>query len=195
MVTDGQAKELRRMLAQGKSLAAAARMTLMDEKTARGYRDDHRLPSQRKKPRDYRTRIDPFADVWDEVQQRLEAEPQLKAKTLFEWLQQTRRGEFLDSTRRTFERRVARWRSLHGPGKTVYFEQLHHPARLAASDFTVMNSLNVKIAGARFEHRLFHCVLTYPKFPTKSQMYSVFRGGECEVVTTFQFGLFSAAGV
>ena len=107
MVTDGQAKELRRMLAQGKPLAAAARMTLMDEKTARGYRDDSRLPSQRKKPRDYRTRTDPFADVWDEVQQRLEAEPQLKAKTLFEWLQQTQPGEFPDSTRRTFERRVA----------------------------------------------------------------------------------------
>ena len=172
MVTDGQAKELRRMLAQGKPLAAAARMTLMDEKTARGYRDDKRLPSQRKKPRDYRTRTDPFADVWDEVQLRLEAEPQLKAKTLFEWLQQTRLGEFPDSTRRTFERRVARWRSLYGPGKTVYFEQLHHPARLAASDFTVMNSLNVKIAGKRFDHRLFHCVLTYSNVESVSLCFS-----------------------
>ena len=172
MVTDGQAKELRRMLAQGKPLAAAARMTLMDEKTARDYRDDHRLPSQRKKPRDYRTRTDPFADVWDEVQQRLEAEPQLKAKTLFEWLQQTQPGEFPDSTRRTFERRVAKWRSLYGPNKTVYFEQLHHPARLAASDFTVMNSLNVKIAGKLFEHRLFHCVLTYSNIESVSLCFS-----------------------
>jgi len=172
MVTDGQAKELRRMLAQGKPLAAAARMTLMDEKTARDYRDDHRLPSQRKKPRDYRTRTDPFTDVWDEVQQRLEAEPQLKAKTLFEWLQQTRPGEFPDSTRRTFERRVARWRSLHGPGKTVFFSQLHHPARLAASDFTVMNSLNVKISGKQFDHRLFHCVLTYSNVESVSLCFS-----------------------
>ena len=172
MVTDGQAKELRRMLAQGKPLAAAARMTLMDDKTARHYRDDDRLPSQRKKPRDYRTRTDPFADVWGEVQQRLEAEPQLKAKTLFEWLQQTQPGAFPDSTRRTFERRVATWRSLYGPGKTVYFEQLHHPARLAASDFTVMNSLNVKIAGTRFDHSLFHCVLTYSNVESVSLCFS-----------------------
>jgi len=45
MVTDGQAKELWRLLAQGKSLASSARMTDMDEKTARSYRDDDRLPS------------------------------------------------------------------------------------------------------------------------------------------------------
>ena len=172
MLSDGQVKELRRLLAQGMPLAASARMTLMDEKTARGYRDDDRLPSQRKKPRNYRTRIDPFAHVWSEVQRRLEAEPRLKAKTLFEWLQQTQPGEFPDSTRRTFERRVSRWRSLHGPGKTVYFEQLHHPGRLAASDFTVMNDLNVKIAGSRFEHTLFHCVLTYSNVESVSLCFS-----------------------
>ena len=45
MVVDGQAKELWRFLAQGKSLAFLARMTEMDEKTARSYRDDDRLPS------------------------------------------------------------------------------------------------------------------------------------------------------
>jgi hypothetical protein len=172
MITDGRVKELRRMLVQGKPLAASARMTLMDEKTARSYRDDDRLPSQRKRPRDYRTRTDPFADVWSEVQQRLEAEPKLKAQTLFAWLQQTQPGEFPDSTRRTFERRVANWRSLHGPGKTVFFPQQHHAGRLAASDFTVMNSLNVKIAGARFDHTLFHCVLTYSNVESVSLCFS-----------------------
>ena len=35
MVTDGQVSELRRWLAPGKSLAAAARMASMDKKTAR----------------------------------------------------------------------------------------------------------------------------------------------------------------
>lgn len=63
MVTDGQVSELRRWLAAGKSLAAAARMASMDKKTARSYRDDDRLPSQRKSPRQYRTRVDPFAEV------------------------------------------------------------------------------------------------------------------------------------
>jgi hypothetical protein len=172
MVTDGQVKELRRLLDQGKTLATAARMTEMSEKTARSYRDDDSLPSQRKKPRTYRTRVDPFADVWHEVQARLEDEPRLKAKTLFDWLQQQYPGKFPDSTRRTFERRVAKWRSIHGPAKTVFFAQQHHAGRLAASDFTVCNDLGVRIAGARFDHSLFHCVLTYSNVESVSLCFS-----------------------
>lgn len=172
MVTDGKVKELRRLLASGKSLAASSRMTEMDEKTARHYRNDNRLPSQRKKPRNYRTRIDPFADVWSEVQSRLEAEPRLQAKTLFQWLQDRYPGDYPNSTRRTFERRVRLWRSTEGPDKAVIFTQVHHPARIAASDFTVMNTLNVTIAGVSFEHMLFHCVLTYSNVESVSLCFS-----------------------
>ena len=148
----------------------------MDEKTARTYREDRRLPSARKQPRDYRTRVDPFEEVWEEVEVRLKAEPKLKAKTLFEWLRARFPGRFPDSTRRTFERRVAKWRSLFGPHRPVMFEQVDHAGRLAASDFTVMNDLGVKIAGHRFDHTLFHCVLTYSNvesvslcFPNRSR--------------------------
>ena len=172
MVKDGHVKELRRLLVLGRTLAASARMTEMSEKTARKYRDDERLPSERKATRDYRTRIDPFEEVWGEVQQRLEVEPKLKAKTLFDWLQQNYVGRFSDSTRRTFERRVAKWRSLRGPGKTVMFSQIHHPGRLAASDFTVCNELRVTIAGARFDHTLYHCVLTYSNVESVSLCFS-----------------------
>ncbi len=172
MVSDGQVKELRRLLMSGKSLAFSARMTEMSDKTARDYRDDERLPSQRKRARDYRTRPDPFAEIWPEVQQRLEDEPRLKAHTLFGWLQQTHPGKFPDSTRRTFERRVSKWQALFGPDKPVMFPQLHHPGRLAASDFTVCNSLEVKIAGARFDHTLFHCVLTYSNVESVSLCFS-----------------------
>lgn len=172
MVTDGQVRELWRLLQRGKSLAASARMTEMSDKTARDYRDDQRLPSKRKSKRDYRTRIDPFAHVWDQVQKRLKDEPRLKAKTLFQWLQQSYPGQFPDSTRRTFERRVSKWRALHGPGKNVFFSQQHHPGRLAASDFTVCNSLRVKIAGRQFDHTLFHCVLTYSNIESVSLCFS-----------------------
>ena len=172
MVTDGRVRELRRLLGMGRTLADSARMAEMSEKTARKYRDGDGLPSQKKAVRNYRTRKDPFADVWDEVQERLEVEPQLKAKTLFEWLQDEYPAQFPDSTRRTFERRVARWRSLHGPGKTVFFGQDHHPGRLAASDFTVCNELNVTIAGQRFEHTFFHCVLTYSNVESVSLCFS-----------------------
>ncbi len=83
MVSVGQVKELRRLLFSGKSLAFSARMTEMSDKTARNYRADDRLPTQRKTQRAYRTRPDPFAEVWPEVQQRLEDQPRLKAHTLF----------------------------------------------------------------------------------------------------------------
>ncbi len=124
MVTDGQVSELRRWLAVGKSLAASARMASMDNKTARSYRDDQALPSQRKSPpREYRTRADPFADVWNDVEHLLQAEPRLKAVTVFADLQRQYPGQFEDSTRRTFERRVANWRAIHGPDKPVFFPQ------------------------------------------------------------------------
>ena len=172
MTTDGQVSELRRCLAAGKSLAASARMASMDKKTARSYRDDQALPSQRKKPRQYRTRLDPFVDVWAEVEQLLLAEPRLKAKTLFDDLLARHPGEFDDSTRRTFERRVASWRAIDGPNKPVFFPQDHHPGRFAASDFTVCNSLGVKIAGATFNHTLFHSVLTYSNVESVSLCFS-----------------------
>ena len=172
MVTDGRVKELRRLLGMGRTLADSARMAEMSEKTGRKYRDDDGLPSQKKAARTYRTRTDPFEDVWNKVQERLETEPRLKAKTLFEWLQETHAGRFPDSTRRTFERRVAKWRSLHGPGKTVFFTQEHHPGRLAASDFTVCNELCVKISGQRFDHTFFHCVLTYSNVESVSLCFS-----------------------
>jgi len=139
----------------------------MDRKTARKFRSstsDLAGASDRDDKRNYRTRPDPFVDVWDQVQAKLRAEPRLRAFTLFQWLQDQHPGHFPDSNRRTFERRVARWRAEHGPPKNVFIEQIHHPGQLAASDFTVCNSLDVKIAGKRFDHTLFHCVLTYSNY-------------------------------
>ena len=112
MITNGCVKELRRLLGLGRTLGDSARMAEMSEKTARKYLDDDGLLSQQSSDRNYRTRNDPFADVWNKVQQRLELEPRLKAKTLFEWLQQTHEAQFPDSTRRTFERRGTHERSM-----------------------------------------------------------------------------------
>ena len=129
MVTDGQVRKLRHLLDQGTPLAHAARRTGMSDKTARHYRDDSTLPSVRKKtPRTYRTRVDPFAAVWPEVQAKLSDEPKLLAKTLFDWLRQQHPGQFLDSHRRTFERRVRQWRASNGPAKLAIFRQVHEAA-------------------------------------------------------------------
>jgi hypothetical protein len=58
----------------------------MDDKTARKYRQGRKLPSMLKQLRTYRTRKDPFADVWPQVETLLENEPALQAKTLFDWV-------------------------------------------------------------------------------------------------------------
>src|SRR5438552_1434190 len=164
MVTDGQVRRLFREFDAGTSLAAAARRTGMSNKTARSYLDQRTLPSARKKaqmPRLYRTRPDPFAAVWAAVEERLRAEPRLLAKTLFDWLRREHPGQFCDSHRRTFERRVRQWRATHGSAKAVMFRQIHHAGALAASDFSHMNALGISIAGRRFEHMVYHFVLTF----------------------------------
>ena len=101
MVTDGQVRNLFRDLQSEKWLAVAARGAGMDEKTARKYRKLGALPSTQKQPRTYRTRKDPLAELWPKVQERLEAEPRLHAKTLFDWLRKEYPGQLSQSQRRT----------------------------------------------------------------------------------------------
>src|ERR1700677_2114221 len=141
MVTDGQVRKLFQDLRSERPLAVAARRAGMDEKTARKYRTLGNLPSSQKQPRTYRTRKDPLAELWQKVQQRLEAEPRLQAKTLFDWLLKEHPGQLSQSQRRTFERRVRRWRATAGKARTVMFSQVHHAGDLAASDFTSMHTL------------------------------------------------------
>ena len=73
MVTDKQVKLLRRLRRSGKSQEAAAARADMAVKTARKWEKSALLPSQSKKPRHWRTRRDPFEDVWEtEIVPRLE---------------------------------------------------------------------------------------------------------------------------
>lgn len=173
MVTDRQVRRLHALLKSGKPLLVAAMRTDMDRKTARKYRDQAKLPSERETwPRSWRTRQDPFADVWEEVTEQLEACPGLQAKTLFEWLQRRYPGRFQDGQLRTLQRRVRQWEATSGPPKEVFFAQTHHPGRLGASDFTHMTSLGVTIGGQPFDHMVYHFVLTYSNWETASICFS-----------------------
>ena len=160
MITDKQVRRLRALLVQGETLSRAAWKTGMDRKTARKHRTG-KLPSESQPEHDWRTREDPFHEVWEEVFEQLNAQPRLKAKTLFKWLQRKHPGKFQDGQLRTFQRGVKRWRATHGPQKEVFFSQVHKPGRLCASDFTFMNDLRVTIQGQPFDHLLYHFVLTY----------------------------------
>jgi transposase len=166
MVTDAQVRRLMRLLKTEKTLAAAAAKAGMDEKTARKYRRLGRLPSEVKQPHRWRTRPDPFAEVWGDVREKLETNPGLEAKTLFEDLQRRYPGRFADGQLRTFQRRVKAWRAQEGPAKEVFFPQVHRPGELCQSDFTCMNELGVTIQGQPFHHRLYHFVLPYSNWET-----------------------------
>ena len=63
-----------------------------------------------KGPRLYRTRLDPFAEVWHEVEAELTAHPERTAKAAFEHLQERYPGVFPATQVRTLQRRVQEWR-------------------------------------------------------------------------------------
>ena len=172
MVTDRQIRKLFGLLRQGKSLSVAALSAGVSEKTARRYRALGKLPSESKREHDWRTRKDPFELVWSKVEEQLEVNPGLQAKTVLEWLQREHPGKFQDGQLRTLQRRIKQWRATDGPGKEVFFRQTHHPGDLCASDFTHMTSLGVTIAGQQLEHLVYHFVLTYSNWETVSLCYS-----------------------
>lgn len=172
MVTDQQVRRLRKLVKSEKTMAAAAAKAGMDEKTARKYRDLGQLPSEVKPEHTWRTRKDPFAEVWDEVRAKLEINPGLEAKTLFDDLQRRYPGRFADGQLRTLQRRVKAWRALEGPPKEVFFAQVHRPGELAQSDFTVMDGLEVTIQGQPFAHLLYHFVMPYSNWETGSICFS-----------------------
>jgi hypothetical protein len=160
------------LLGKGKSLSAAAAKADMDEKTARKYRDLGKLPSEMKVDHTWRTREDSFNEVWEEVKEKLEINPGLEAKTLFEDLQRRYPGRFVDGQLRTLQRRVKIWRALEGPAKEVFFPQIHYPGELCESDFTFMSSLGVTIQGQPFNHLIYHFVMTYSNWETGTICFS-----------------------
>lgn len=148
-------------------LEVAAAKAGMTANTARKYakRGGTVLTS---KDRDYRTRRDPFADVWEQVQEMLKRDEGLEAKTLLQWLQETYPDKFKPSQLRTLQRRVGQWRALNGAEKEIFFPQDIQPGKQSQSDYTWCNELEVTIAGAPFEHMLFHFMLPFSRWETVS---------------------------
>jgi hypothetical protein len=173
MITDQQVRKLHCLDGQGIAKEVAAARIGMDAKTARKYRRLGKLPSEVTiMDRNWRTRPDVFAAVWPELEAKLQVHPGLEAKTLFADLQRRFPGRFADGQLRTLQRRVKRWRAESGPAKEVFFAQVHHPGRLAASDFTHCTDLGVTINGSPFVHLIYHFVLTYSNWETGTICFS-----------------------
>jgi Mu transposase-like protein len=172
MVTDAQVRRLKRLSKTEKNQELAAAKAGMDPKTARDYLRDPRLPNERIKDRTWRTRSDPFTQVWEEVREQVATNPGLEAKTLMEALQRKYPGKFADGQVRTLQRRLKQWRATDGPEREVFFAQQHVAGRLGQSDFTRMNELGITIGAQSFPHMLYHFVLTYSNWEAVTLCYS-----------------------
>jgi len=172
MVTDQQVRRLFKLVHTTKHFGIAAAKLEMDEKTARKYVKLGKLPSEIKKEHHWRTRKDLFQDEWPKIQSKLELNPGLEAKTIFEDLQRRYPGIFSDGQLRTLQRRIKIWRASAGPAKEIFFPQIHKPGQLGQSDFTHMDKLEIMIAGKPFDHLIYHFVLTYSNWETGTICFS-----------------------
>jgi DNA-binding XRE family transcriptional regulator len=163
MLSDAQVKLMRLRRMEGKTQQAAAAAAGMSERSARKW-EAGPLPTEAKGPRMWRTRPDPFAEVWErDLVPLLERDEKgvLQATTLLEVLQERHAGRFVDAQVRTLQRRLRDWRAIHGPEKEVFFEQVHVPGREAAIDFTHGTELGVTVRGMLLVHLLFEFVLSF----------------------------------
>ena len=159
--TDAQVRIVMRERKKGRTQEqAAASANLRSRKTAAKYERLGQLPSELKQPRTYRTRTDPFAEHWPEMEEMLEGAPELEAKTLFDWLCEQHPGKYQEGQLRTFQRRVSRWRAQNREQIAV-LPQVHRPGEVLQADGTWLTGLGVTIQGVPLKHLLIHCVLTY----------------------------------
>ena len=143
MITDEQVRLLMKYRQTTNTLEQAAAKAHMSETSARKYLQAEKLPSQMKPEPTWRTRPDPFEEVWDQVQKMLKANPGLEAKTIFEELQRLYPGAYQEGQLRTLQRHIKVWRALEGAEKEVFFPQTHHPGELCQSDFTHLTEVGI----------------------------------------------------
>jgi len=111
------------------------------ERTRRTYRTTKkpRKPFSGKPfsgPRYWRTRPDPFAEVWPQLQEQLEQNPFSETKQLWQQLQQRYPEQFKDGQLRTLQRRVKAWRearSIPCPGVILPVDSIDHAAVMTAA--------------------------------------------------------------
>lgn len=160
------------LINEGKTKGVAAAKAGMSPKTAGKYLATDKLPSQMKKERNWRTRKDPFEDVWDEIRQSLEDSPGLEAGAVLNHLQEKYEGKYTNGQLRSLQRRIKDWRALEGPEKEVYFPQEYQPGILCESDFTHMDELGITLNGQPFAHLMYHFVLAYSNWETGTICFS-----------------------
>ena len=137
-------------------------------------RIDNQIHQPKPANRNWRTRVDPLSFIWEPIiLPLLQQSDGLTPIGIFDFLCEQHSDQFDPKTRRTLERRINRWRQLHGSAKEVMFTQAHAPGAPGIADFTVVKEA-VTIAGIPFKHRLFHYRLVASRWGCAQVIY----GGE-----------------
>jgi hypothetical protein len=161
------------MRARSKELtqSQASEIAGFSDRSARRIESDRHQPGRGKPPG---RKPDPLAAVWESVlQPKLEADPRLKPRTLYEFLLEQYPQQY-EGVLRTLQRRVQAWKAAHGRAKEVMFAQEHPPGRMGLSDFTHLKEVTVTIGGKPFPHLLYHYRLAYSGW----RSVSIIQGGE-----------------
>lgn len=128
-----------------------------------------------RKQRHWRTRKDPFQDVWEsELVPLLEKEPSLTGITLWDYLDEKYPERYPERVLRTLQRRVKHWQATQGPEKDVIFRQSVPAGHQGLSDFTHPNTA-ITIGGKPFTHLLYQFRLAYSGW----RSVHIIQGGEC----------------
>lgn len=110
-----EAQETLMAFSQNRSPATmAADIPVFVSSLATAWRSGEVRPTHRQDPkpgRRWRTRLDPFAEVWPVLLGWLEERPDLEAKEMLKRLQASGYGAFTDGPLRTLQRRVRVWRT------------------------------------------------------------------------------------
>ena len=172
MIKNQQVKILWRCMNMGKTQEVSAAKSDMDTKTARKYIRSRQMPSEMAVEHDWPTRKDAFESDWPAMKGLLETNSGLQAKTIFQHYQREYPGRYQDNQIRTLQRRIKEWRGTSGPSKEVCFAQIHEPGKLGESDFTNMSKLGITLGRQRFDHLMYHFVLTYSNWETGTICFS-----------------------
>lgn len=177
---------------KGLTQSAASAKAGISSRTARRIEKGSHRP-QRGRPRDWKTREDPLDGLWErELKPMLEAEPRLDAMSLFEVLQAGYPHRY-DDKLRTLQRRVSKWKAVHGKPKEVMFKIQHPPGEMGLSDFTHLKGVQITVSGKPLHHILYHYRLSYSGW----QYVQVIQGGESFIGLSegLQNALWSSGGV
>ena len=135
-ITDRQCRRYMERRRSGDTQAVAAARAGISERSGRRLTASAQLPSQSRKRRG-RTRLDPLADLWDEiVVPMLRQVPMLRATTVMEEIGRDHPGRLDERHLRTLQRRIAHWRATEGPEREIIFRQEHPPGYQSLCDFT-----------------------------------------------------------